>query len=151
MGDKKLKAVITGRVSTPVLTPKKIDCAMDFDSMKKAGSGLGSGAVIVMDETTCMVKVLWRILKFYEHESCGRCTPCREGSGWLRSIVERIEYGEGRNDDIELLSDISDNIRDKTFCPLGEGIVVVVDAMFRHFKNEFEEHIKNKVCSVVKV
>lgn len=149
-GDKKLKAVIPGGISTPVLPAENIDCAMDFDSMRKAGSGLGSGAVIVMDETTCMVKVLWRGLKFYEHESCGKCTPCREGTGWLRRIVERIENGEGRDDDIELLSDVSDIIRDKSFCPLGDGVPIVVDSMLRHFKDEFEEHIKNKRCSVVK-
>jgi len=149
-GDKKLKAVIPGGISTPVLPADKIDCAMDFDSMKKAGSGLGSGAVIVMDETTCMVKVLWRALKFYEHESCGKCTPCREGTGWLRRIVERIENGKGRDDDIELINDISDNIRDKSFCPLGDGVPIVIDSMLMHFKNEFEEHIKNKGCSLVK-
>lgn len=149
-GNKKLKAVIPGGISTPVLPAENIDCAMDFDSMKKAGSGLGSGAVIVMDETTCMVRVLWRALKFYEHESCGKCTPCREGTGWLRRIVERIENGEGRDDDIALLSDVSDIIRDKSFCPLGDGVPIVVDSMLMHFKNEFEEHIKNKKCSVVK-
>jgi len=148
-GNKKLKAVIPGGISTAVLPPDKIDCAMDFDSMKKAGSWLGTGAVIVMDETTCMVRVLWRELKFYEHESCGKCVPCREGSGWLRNIVERIENGEGRGDDIELIPDIIDNIRDKTFCPLADGIVTSVESTLSHFKNEFEDHIKNKECRVV--
>lgn len=147
-GGKKLKAVIPGGISTAVLTPDKIDTPMDFDSVNKAGSWLGTGAVIVMDETTCMVKVLWRALKFYEHESCGKCTPCREGTGWLRRIVERIENGKGTDEDIELIVDIVDNIRDKAFCPLVDGAVIAVESMLRYFKNEFEEHIKNKVCSV---
>ncbi len=143
-GGKKLKAVIPGGISTPVLPADKIECAMDFDSMKKAGSELGSGAVMVIDETTCMVRVLWRALKFYEHESCGKCTPCREGTGWLRRIVERIENGKGRDDDIEVINDILDNIRDRCFCPLGESLPIVIEPMLMHFKDEFEEHIRNK-------
>ncbi|MDH5201925.1 MAG: NADH-quinone oxidoreductase subunit NuoF, partial [Nitrospirota bacterium] len=121
--NRKLKAVIPGGISTPVLPPDKIDCAMDFDSMRNAGSWLGSGAVIVMDDTTCMVKILWRALKFFEHESCGKCVPCREGTGWMRNIVERIEDGKGTDDDIDLLMDIVDNIKDKAFCPLVDGAV----------------------------
>lgn len=148
-GDKKLKAVIPGGISTPILPADKIDCAMDFDSMRKAGSGLGSGAVMVMDETTCMVRILWRALKFYEHESCGKCTPCREGTGWLRRIVERIENGKGRDNDIELINDISDSIRDKCFCPLGESMPIVIEPMFMYFKDEFKEHIRNKRCNAV--
>lgn len=146
--NKKLKAVIPGGISTPLLTPDKIDCAMDFESLKAVGSWLGSGAVIVMDETTCMVRVLWRELKFFEHESCGKCVPCREGSGWLRNIVERIEDGEGREDDIELITDIIDNIKDKTFCPLADGMVIAVESTMGSFENDFREHIKNKACSV---
>ncbi len=141
---KKLKAVIPGGISTPVLPADKIDCAMDFVSMPKAGSMLGSGAVIVMDDSVCMVKVAYRALKFFEHESCGKCTPCREGTDWLRKILERIEYGNGREGDIELLSDVAECISGRTFCPLGDGAAGVVKGMIKHFRHEFEEHIKGQ-------
>jgi len=142
-GGKRLKAVIPGGVSTPVLPADKIDCPMDFLSMPKFGSMLGSGAVIVMDESVCMIKVLYRALKFFEHESCGKCTPCREGTEWMRKVVERVEYGQGRDDDIGLLLDIAENISGKTFCPLGDSAAGVVSAMIKHFRHEFEEHIKS--------
>ncbi|MBI5740950.1 MAG: NADH-quinone oxidoreductase subunit NuoF [Nitrospirae bacterium] len=142
-GGKKLKAVFPGGVSTPLLTADSIDCAMDFVSMPKAGSMLGSGAVIVMDESVCMVRVAYRTLKFFEHESCGKCVPCREGTEWLRKILERVEGGRGRNGDIELLSDVAENISGKTFCPLGDAAAGVVAGMLKNFRNEFEEHIKN--------
>ncbi|GBD95628.1 NADH-quinone oxidoreductase subunit 1 [bacterium BMS3Abin06] len=144
----KLKAVIPGGISTPVLPPDSIDCAMDFVSMPKAGSMLGSGAVIVMDDSVCMVKVTHRALKFFEHESCGKCVPCREGTDWLRKILERMESGKGTEGDIELLLDIAGNMSGKTFCPLGDGAAGVVTAMIKHFRDEFEEHIKNKKCSL---
>ncbi len=143
---RKLKAVIPGGISTPVLPADKIDCAMDFVSMPKAGSMLGSGAVIVMDDSVCMVKVAYRALKFFEHESCGKCTPCREGTDWLRKILERIEYGKGREGDIELLSDVAECISGRTFCPLGDGAAGVVTGMIKHFRHEFEEHIKEGKC-----
>ncbi|MBI5098577.1 MAG: NADH-quinone oxidoreductase subunit NuoF [Nitrospirae bacterium] len=143
---KKLKAVIPGGISTPVLPADSIDCAMDFVSMPKAGSMLGSGAVIVMDESVCMVRVTHRALKFFEHESCGKCVPCREGTEWLRKILERIENGKGREGDVELLSDVAGNISGKTFCPLGDGAAGVVMGMLKHFRNEFEEHVKNGNC-----
>ncbi|MBI4686576.1 MAG: NADH-quinone oxidoreductase subunit NuoF [Nitrospirae bacterium] len=143
-GGKKLKAVIPGGISTPVLPESMIDCPMDFSSMPKHGSMLGSGAVIVMDESVCMVKVTYRALKFFEHESCGKCTPCREGTEWLRKSLGRIERGEGREGDIELLQEISENIMGKTFCPLGDGAAGVVLGMLKHFKGEFEEKIKAK-------
>ncbi len=108
---------------------------------------LGSGAVIVMDESVCMVKVTYRALKFFEHESCGKCTPCREGTEWLRKALGRIESGEGREGDIELLQEISENIMGKTFCPLGDGAAGVVLGMLKHFKGEFEEHIAGKSSS----
>jgi len=148
--NKKLKAVIPGGISTPVLPADKIDCPMDFVSMPKAGSMLGSGAVIVMDESVCMVKVAHRALKFFEHESCGKCTPCREGTDWLRKILERIEYGKGREGDIELLSEVVEIMYGRTFCPLGDGAAGVVKGMIKHFRNEFEEHIKNKKCTLQK-
>lgn len=143
---KKLKAVFPGGISTPVLPADKIDCAMDFLSMPRAGSMLGSGAVIVMDDSVCMVKVAHRALKFFEHESCGKCVPCREGTGWLRKIVERIENGKGRKEDLELLSEVAEIIYGRTFCPLGDSAAGTVMSMIKHFRNEFEEHIEDKNC-----
>jgi len=147
-GGKKLKAVIPGGISTPVLPPDKIDCPMDFVSMPKHGSMLGSGAVIVMDETACLVRICYRALKFFEHESCGKCTPCREGTGWLRKVLGRIENGEGVEGDIDLLLTISTNILGKTFCPLGDGAASVVQNFLKYFRSEFEDHIKAKACTV---
>jgi NADH-quinone oxidoreductase subunit F len=147
-GGKKLKAVIPGGISTPVLPPDKIDCPMDFVSMPKHGSMLGSGAVIVMDETACLVRVCYRALKFFEHESCGKCTPCREGTGWLRKVLGRIENGEGVEGDIDLLLTISTNILGKTFCPLGDGAASVVQNFLKYFRSEFEDHIRAKACTV---
>ncbi len=146
--NKKLKAVIPGGISTPVLPADKIDCPMNFVSMPKFGSMLGSGAVIVMDESVCMVKVTLRALKFFEHESCGKCVPCREGTDWLRKILERIECGKGREEDIELLQDVAETISGRTFCPLGDGAAGVIMAMIKHFRAEFEEHVKNGQCKL---
>jgi NADH-quinone oxidoreductase subunit F len=143
---KKLKAVIPGGISTPVLPADGIDCAMDFVAMPRAGSMLGSGAVITMDESVCLVKVTCRALKFFEHESCGKCVPCREGTDWLRKILERIESGRGREGDISLLGDVAGNISGKTFCPLGDAAAGVVTGMLKHFRNEFEEHISMGKC-----
>ncbi len=143
---KKLKAVIPGGISTPVLPPDNIDCKMDFVNMPKHGSMLGSGAVIVMDETVCLVRVCYRALKFFEHESCGKCTPCREGTEWLRKILGRIENGEGAEGDIDLMLSVSSNMLGKTFCPLGDGAASVVQNFVRHFRPEFEEHVKNAKC-----
>lgn len=145
-GGKKIKAVIPGGISTPILPPDKIDCPMDFVNMPKHGSMLGSGAVIVFDETTCLVKVCYRAMKFFEHESCGKCTPCREGTGWLRPILERIEKGKGCKEDIDALTDIAGNIAGKTFCPLGDGAASVVQNFIKHFRREFEEHIHDGKC-----
>jgi NADH-quinone oxidoreductase subunit F len=146
-GGRSLKAVIPGGISTPVLPPDKIDCPMDFVNLPKYGSMLGSGAIMVFDETVCMVKVCWRALKFFEHESCGKCTPCREGTGWLRNILERIESGTGRKGDIELLQDVAESISGKTFCPLGDGAAGVVLSFLKVFGDEFEYHIKNRRCT----
>ncbi len=147
-GGGKLKAVIPGGISTPVLPPDRIDCPMDFVNMPKHGSMLGSGAVIVMDESVCLVKVCCRALKFFEHESCGKCTPCREGTGWLRAILERIEQGQGREEDIDLMLSVAGNIVGRTFCPLGDGAGGVVQNFIKHFRPEFEEHIRAKKCTV---
>jgi len=114
--------------------------------MPKHGSMLGSGAVMVFDETVCLVKVCYRALRFFEHESCGKCTPCREGTGWLRDILGRIEHGGGRDGDIELLLDVAGNMLGKTFCPLGDGAASVVQNFIRHFRPEFEGHIRDGKC-----
>lgn len=149
--NRNLKAVIPGGISTPVLTPDKLFAKMDFDSMCDVGSMLGSGAVIVMDETACMVKSAQRMVKFFEHESCGKCTPCREGTYWLSRILERIENGGGEEGDIQLLLDICDNICGKTLCPMGDGAIIPVLSTIENFREEYEYHIKNKKCMVTPV
>ena len=148
-GGRKLKAVIPGGSSMPVL-PADIMMAtnMDYDSIAKAGSMLGSGAVIVMDETRCMVKSLLRLSYFYMHESCGQCTPCREGTGWLWRMVDRIEHGQGRESDLDMLNSVSDNIQGRTICALGDAAAMPVRAMIKHFRAEFEHHITHKTCLV---
>ncbi|EHR72411.1 NADH-quinone oxidoreductase, F subunit [Burkholderiales bacterium JOSHI_001] len=148
-GGKKLKAVIPGGSSAPVLPANVImDCTMDYDSIAKAGSMLGSGAVIVMDETRCMVKSLLRLSYFYSHESCGQCTPCREGTGWLWRLVNRIEHGEGRADDLALLDNVAENIMGRTICALGDAAAMPVRGMLKHFRDEFVHHIEHKTCVV---
>jgi NADH-quinone oxidoreductase subunit F len=148
-GGRKLKAVIPGGSSMPVL-PADIMMAtdMDYDSIAKAGSMLGSGAVIVMDETRCMVKSLLRLSYFYMHESCGQCTPCREGTGWLWRMVHRIEHGQGRPEDLDLLDSVADNIQGRTICALGDAAAMPVRAMIKHFRDEFVHHIEHKTCVV---
>ena len=144
---KALKAVIPGGSSMPVL-PADIMMAtdMDYDSIAKAGSMLGSGAVIVMDETRCMVRCLQRLSYFYYEESCGQCTPCREGTGWLYRMVHRIEHGKGELDDLDVLVSVADNIAGRTICALGDAAALPVKSFIKHFRNEFEHHIKNKTC-----
>jgi len=146
---KKLKAVIPGGSSMPVL-PADVMMAtdMDYDSIAKAGSMLGSGAVIVMDETRCMVRSLLRLSYFYYEESCGQCTPCREGTGWLYRMVDRIEHGKGKPEDLGLLNDVSDNIQGRTICALGDAAAMPVRAFIKHFRSEFEHHIEHKQCLV---
>jgi NADH-quinone oxidoreductase subunit F len=143
IGDKRLKAVIPGGISTPVLTPEKIDCKMDFRSLAMAGSLLGSGAVVAFDETSDMVKICLRIARFFEHESCGKCTPCREGVGWMRAILARIDAGAGRDEDLDLLMEVSNNILGKTFCPLGDSAASAVQSYVRNFRDEFKGKIGN--------
>ncbi len=145
----KLKAVIPGGSSMPVLPAEiMMDVNMDFDSLQKAGSYLGSGAIIVMDETTCMVKALERLSYFYYEESCGQCTPCREGTGWLYRIIHRIEHGEGRPEDLDLLLDLCNNIAGRTICALGDAAAWPVQGMLKHYRKEFEYHIEHKRCLV---
>lgn len=146
---KKLKAVIPGGSSMPVLPADiMMQTDMDYDSIAKAGSMLGSGAVIVMDETRCMVKSLLRLSYFYFEESCGQCTPCREGTGWLYRMVHRIEHGKGRPEDLDLLNSVADNIQGRTICALGDAAAMPVRAMIKHFRDEFAYHIEHKTCMV---
>ena len=144
-----LKAVIPGGSSAPVL-PASImnDVTMDYDSIAKAGSMLGSVAVIVLDDSRCMVKSLLRLSYFYMHESCGQCTPCREGTGWLWRVVDRIERGEGRESDLALLDNVAENIMGRTICALGDAAAMPVRGMIKHFRHEFEHHITHKTCLV---
>jgi NADH-quinone oxidoreductase subunit F len=148
-GGRQLKAVIPGGSSSPVVPASiMMDTNLDYDSISKAGSMLGSGAVIVMDDTRCMVKSLLRLSYFYMHESCGQCTPCREGTGWLWRLVERIEHGHGRPSDMDLLDSVAGNIMGRTICALGDAAAMPVRGMLKHFRHEFEHHIEHKSCVV---
>lgn len=146
LGDKKLKAVIPGGSSVPVLTSNEIDVEMDSAGLKKVGSMPGSAGVIVMNETVCMVKALLNLIKFYEHESCGQCTPCREGTHFLRLIIEDIEKGEGKEDDLEKILSLCKNIMGRTICPLGDAAAMPCESFVKKFREEFEYHIKEKKC-----
>jgi len=146
---RKLKAVIPGGSSAPVLPASiMMDITMDYDAIAKAGSMLGSGAVIVLDDTRCMVKSLQRLSAFYMHESCGQCTPCREGTGWLWRIVDRLENGQGKIADMDLLDSVAENIMGRTICALGDASAMPVRGMLKHFRPEFEHHITHKTCMV---
>lgn len=148
-GGKKLKAVIPGGSSAPVLPGDiMMDLTMDYDSIAKAGSMLGSGAVIVMNEDICMVKALERLAYFYHEESCGQCTPCREGTGWMYRVIHRIENGLGRPGDLELLDSVGNNMAGRTICALADAAVFPVRSFTKHFRNEFEYHIEHKKCLV---
>ena len=145
----RLKAVIPGGSSAPVLPGEiMMDLTMDYDAIAKAGSMLGSGAVIVMNENVCMVKALERLSYFYHEESCGQCTPCREGTGWLYRIVHRIENGEGRPEDLDLLSSVGNNMAGRTICALADASVFPVRSFTKHFRQEFAYHIEHKKCMV---
>ena len=146
---RQLKAVIPGGSSTPILPGSiMMDCTMDYDSIAKAGSMLGSGALIVLDDSRCMVKSLQRLSYFYMHESCGQCTPCREGTGWMYRVVERIENGQGRPSDMDLLDNVAEDIMGRTICALGDAAAMPVRAMLKHFRPEFEYHVEHKTCMV---
>jgi len=145
----KLKAVIPGGSSCPVLTGEvMMDTDLDYDSIAKAGSMLGSGAVIVMNDTRCMVRCLERLSYFYQAESCGQCTPCREGTGWLYRVLHRIEHGKGREDDIDLLDSVAENIQGRTICALGDAAAMPVRSFIKNFRAEFEHHVEHKRCLV---
>ena len=148
-GGRTLKAVIPGGSSSPVLPASiMMECTMDYDSIAKAGSMLGSGAVIVMDDTRCMVKALQRLSYFYMHESCGQCTPCREGTGWLSRMVDRIVEGQGRPSDMALLDNVAENIMGRTICALGDAAAMPVRAMIKHYRHEFEYLVEHKTSMV---
>jgi len=144
----KIKAVIPGGSSVPLLPASMLGTGLDFESMVAAGTLLGSGGVIVIDEQTCIVDALWNITRFYEHESCGKCTPCREGTYWMSEVFARLERGEGRESDIDLLHDVSDNILGKSFCALGDAAAMPVMGAIKHFRDEFEFHVRERRCKV---
>jgi NADH-quinone oxidoreductase subunit F len=145
-GGRKLKAVIPGGASTPMLTAEQIDVPMAFETLRAVGSELGTGAVVVMDETTCMVEVARRQAKFFAHESCGRCTPCRIGSVRLYELLDRIEQGQGRAGDIETVLELTRGIDGLTFCPMGAALVNPPRSAIQHFRAEFEYHLEKGVC-----
>jgi len=146
---RKLKAVIPGGSSAPVLPADvMMSLTMDYDAIAKAGSMLGSGAVIVMNDTRCMVRSLLRLSYFYYEESCGQCTPCREGTGWLWRMVDRIEHGHGRLEDIDVLNSVAENIQGRTICALGDAAALPVRSFVKHFRDEFLHHIDHKQCLV---
>jgi NADH-quinone oxidoreductase subunit F len=148
-GGRKLKACIPGGSSVPVVPGEvMMDVTMDYDSIAKAGSSLGAGSVIIMDDTVCMVRALERLSYFYYEESCGQCTPCREGTGWLYRVVHRIEHGKGRMEDLDLLVDASNNIGGRTICALGDAAATPVKSFIKHFRDEFEYHIAHGKCLV---
>jgi NADH-quinone oxidoreductase subunit F len=143
---KNLKAVIPGGSSTPVLRPEEIDVPADFDSLMKAGSMAGSGGVIVIPEGVCMVRALEILVEFYAHESCGQCSPCREGTEWLKKIVSRIEKGNGQEGDLELIEDLCGNMMGQTICPLADAAGMPAMSFISKFREEFEYHIEHKKC-----
>jgi len=146
---KKLKGVIPGGASMPVLKPNEIEKVnLDYESVAAAGSFLGSGGVIVMDETTCMVRAAWSIARFFAHESCGQCSPCREGCHWMEKIFQRVEHGEGEKSDLDLILNISGNIMGNTICPFGDAAAMPAAAFIRKYRDEFEAHIAEKRCTV---
>ncbi len=142
LGGRRLKAVIPGGSSVPVVPGEvMLGVNMDYDSLKAVGSALGTGAVMVMDETTCMVKVLERIARFYYAESCGQCTPCREGTGWMYRVIKRIRAGQGRQEDLDMLVDVANKIEGHTICALGDAAAWPVQSFMKHFRHEFQHYI----------
>lgn len=143
---KTLKAVIPGGSSCPPLKPDEIDVGMDFDQMMKAGTMMGTAGVIVVDDDVCLVRLAARTAHFYHHESCGQCTPCREGTGWVARLLDDIEAGRGRPEDLDLLIEICDNVQGNTICPLGDAMAMPIRAYLQKFRDEFELHIAEKGC-----
>jgi NADH-quinone oxidoreductase subunit F len=146
LNDAKLKAVIPGGSSAPVLTADEIDAVYDIEPLMKIGTMMGSAALMVVSEEYCVVRLIQRITKFYAHESCGQCTPCREGCKWMEDILHRIEHGHGREQDLNLLLDIADNINGKTLCALGDAAAGPVSSFVKKFRGDFEAHIRGGKC-----
>jgi NADH-quinone oxidoreductase subunit F len=144
--DRPLKAVIPGGSSMRILPAAKCDVLMDFDSLAAAGTLLGSAGVVVMDSGTCMVGALLNLAQFYAHESCGQCTPCREGTGWFVKVLERMERGDGRREDVDLLIDVAGRVEGNTICPFGEAIAWPIDSYVKTFREEFLEHVARRGC-----
>ena len=149
-GGRKLKAVVPGGSSTPVLLPEEINIGMDFDQVGKAGSMLGSGGVVVLDETVCIVEFALRTIKFYQHESCGWCIPCREGTDWLKKTLTRFHAGAGEARDIDNIRYLAENMLGRTFCPLGDAAAMPTIAFVKKFRQEFEDHLDGKPCPYAK-
>jgi len=145
---RKAKAIIPGGSSTPFLTPAQLDTPLDYESVAAAGSMLGSGGVVVLDDQTCVVGAVLRMSEFYRDESCGKCTPCREGTFWLVQLLERLEAGHGKESDIELLADICDNIAGRAFCPLGDAATMSIVSSIKLFRDEYLHHIQAGGCLV---
>ena len=146
LGGKRLKAWTPGGSSTPMLTDEHLDVGLDFESVQAAGSLLGTGAIIVMDETDCIVEATRRLVEFYAHESCGKCTPCREGTWWGSRVLGRIESGFGREEDLPLLDDLGTNILFRAFCALADGAVSPIQSSLKYFRDEYEQHIRDGRC-----
>ena len=144
---KKLKAVVPGGSSCPLLKAEECDLAMDYDTLAAAKSMLGSGGVVVLDEDTCMVKFALRIMRFYAHESCGWCIPCREGTAWMKKLLTRFHEGMGQESDIVLIGDLSRNmLGGRTFCPLGDAAALPTQSIVEKWREEFEAHLDGKPC-----
>ncbi|MDZ4723189.1 MAG: NADH-quinone oxidoreductase subunit NuoF [candidate division Zixibacteria bacterium] len=143
LNDKKLKGVIPGGASTPFLTPEMIDVGLDYESLASIGSMLGSGGVIVFDEDTCIIWTIYKLIHFFRHESCGKCTPCREGTGWLEQIVSNILHGNGKPGDLEKIESLCENILGRTICPLGDAAVMPIQSALKHWRDEWQYAIDN--------
>ncbi len=148
---REIKGIIPGGSSVPILTPEKFDTPLDYESLAAAGTMLGSGGVIVLDDRSCIVKSTLRLMEFYRHESCGKCTPCREGTMWLGQVLERIEAGLGRPGDLALLADLSENIEGRTFCPLGDAAIGVLKSGLQLYHDEYQAHIDQGCCPLGEV
>jgi NADH-quinone oxidoreductase subunit F len=150
-GGRKLKAVVPGGSSVPILLPEEIDAPFDYDGIAKAGSMMGSSAVIVLDETMCMVRFALRVIQFYQHESCGWCIPCREGTDWIKKTLTRFHAGHGVAKDIDNIKYLADNMLGRTFCPLGDAAAMPIISYVQKFRKEFEDHLDGKPCPYEKV
>ncbi|GGM74042.1 NADH-quinone oxidoreductase, F subunit NuoF [Thermopolyspora flexuosa] len=142
----RLKFWTPGGSSTPIFTEEHIDVPLDFESVGKAGSMLGTRALQIFDETTCVVRAAMRWIEFYAHESCGKCTPCREGTYWLKQVLQRLERGQGTEEDLATITDIADNILGRSFCALGDGATSIVHSSVKHFRDEYIQHFENGGC-----